>query len=152
MPPPLEPAGLLPHHFPVPSVVRAAPFPVAVPPFAAMFRQVPRCQHSWRAPSSSSPISNQERVCFTCRGGCFATTVVHLGVISLWFHGPAVFEELHSVLSTLVNSSIFWCMIGQVPFSHDHCPYVSTLCRVHSVPDRITIFRRSPRPSSSHLT
>ena len=34
LPPPLEPAGMLPQQFPVPRVVRAAPNPVAVPPIA----------------------------------------------------------------------------------------------------------------------
>jgi len=116
LPPPLEPTGLLPHQFPVPRVVRAAPFPVVA-------NGVPPGSISRRAPSRSSPACNQKKTCTSCRGECvclppvdhvFVTTVYQLGVVSLWLHGPAGFEELHGMFANLGEFLKFWCMMGQV--------------------------------------
>ena len=97
--PPLEPTGLLPQHFPVPRVMRAA-------------SDCGRCSTrfrfasiSRRAPPSWFPTCNQREFAPPAKVGVgpppvahvSVTTVDQLGGVSRWFHGPAGFEELHGM-------------------------------------------------------
>ena len=106
LPPPLDPADLLPHQFLLPRVVRAAPIPVAVPPIA---NGVPPgftlpAFHGGLHPAGFPPVIREEFAppAEVCVGPppvahVSVTAVDQLGDVSRWFHGPAGFEELHGM-------------------------------------------------------